>query len=312
MTKFLVTILLSLPLAFPSFVNAAGGTVSVTPPYQEVAVNNGDLSRVVTVTATNTSTEAKTFQLSVEDVSSFNDRGGINLAVAGRTDDYVRRYGLSAWTDLDQGNVTIESGKSAQIKLSVRNDTTLIPGGHYGVLVIAPVAEVGSGQNPVNITPTLTSLILLTKIGGETRSLKLDQANLSASPLTSADKLDLHFKNDGNVHLIPRGMVTVTDPLGHEVSRGVVNEDSAFVFPGSSRKLITPFQKEDFSIVPGIYTVEMAYRYVGTDQLSYYRTSFFYLGWPLILLITALAIAFRLKWYRNIRWPFKTLTIPGG
>lgn len=78
----------------------------------------------------------------------------------------------------------------------------------------------------------------------------------------------MSFKSTGNVHVVPRGYVTVTDPRGNLVAKGIINPESTLVMPGASRQFVTILQPVNPSAVKGRYTLTIHYRYDGNSAFA--------------------------------------------
>jgi hypothetical protein len=291
---------LSIPIALAA---TPTNTISISPPFQEVNISATESQKSFVVSITNDAVTVDDFHLSVKDFGSVGEFGGI--ALLSQTDDYSKKYGLASWISLEKDTLIIPPQKTQRLKITITNKDSLFPGGHYAALLVTSInPETGK---EVSLKPVLTSLILARKLGGQVYNLSLESANQGASLLDPPEQINLRFKNTGNIHLIPRGLITVVDPIGREISRAAINENSDFVLPETIRSLIVPLPKEDFSFIPGSYKVNIAYRYVGTDSLIYFQANYFYIGLPALLLSLILAslaillIRSRAKVHQKIR-----------
>jgi hypothetical protein len=136
------------------------------------------------------------------------------------------------------------------------------------------------------VKQVLSSLVLVSKKGGEVMDLRLasQQGNSRAWQLPGS--VEYRFQNTGNVHVIPRGVSEVKDPLGRLVLRSSINEESAVILPESFRKYYSQLLPIATAWMPGRYQIVTTYRYDGTDQTKRLVTTFWYAG----LLVVWLAV----------------------
>jgi hypothetical protein len=100
----------------------------------------------------------------------------------------------------------------------------------------------------------------------------------------------LRIKNTGNTQTVPRGTVSITNPSGRQVKRGIINPDSGLVLPDSTRLYKTSLFKTGGYWWPGTYKATVSYRPEDTDQATTVEYNFFYLA-PLTLIFSAILIA---------------------
>jgi hypothetical protein len=105
----------------------------------------------------------------------------------------------------------------------------------------------------------------------------------------------LRFQNNGNVHLVPRGVISVTDPFGRVVVKGIINQESALILPETLRVYPVRLDKLATSLVPGRYTLTTTYRYDGKDDFTIVSSQFDFIPPIAIVIVLLLAVAF--GWY---------------
>lgn len=263
----------------------------VSPFYQNVSLGEHQAQAHYTVTLTNNTASDQSFKLSTMDFGSLNDSGGVAF-LGSATSSYAKKYGLAAWMKLDADTVTVPQGKEAQIGVSILNADSLTAGGHYGaILATALTAPNGQVVRPqVGVFAVLSSLILLVKQGGAPPALSVTKQASNGGWWRLPSLVTDQFSNDGGVHVVPRGLVEVRDPMGRVVERGAINEDSGIILPQMERKYVTPLLSLASARIPGTYTVVLSYRFDGAAGSRTFRSSYLYLG-PLGLAIIGLVVA---------------------
>lgn len=234
-----------------------------------------------------------TLDLSVRDFNTLGESGGLFFVGTNPT-QLQQKYGLAKWFSLPQQTITLEPGQTQTIEGEILNQGDLSPGGHYGALLLTAANSPGGGsdKNKVTIQPVASSLMFVTKTGGDTHRLDLSGVNYKHSVFSLPSAVTLRFKNDGNTHVVPRGVITITDSSGKVVAKGAINENSNIILPESYRQIYVPLTKIGGANSIGQYQLKVDFRFDGFDQYREYRTSFEYVPKVLlILLIIALAAA---------------------
>jgi hypothetical protein len=138
--------------------------------------------------------------------------------------------------------------------------------------------------------------VFVKKIGGEINGLGLKGSEFSRNVVRLPEKVRLRFQNSGNVHVVPRGIVTIIDPLGRVAIKGIINEESGIILPETLRTYPVTLKSVEKILVPGNYTLSIAYRYDGKEAFETVSTG---LGFfvPVPVIAGAMAVAGLLGWY---------------
>jgi len=262
-------LLAGLTLLWPASAAAAGNQpqgISLTPFEQQLTIQPTDPAKTFDVILTNHTKSLQELDLTARDFGSLNDTGGILLE---GSNDYSRKYGLASWLSLGTDTVVLQAGETRSLPVTVYNRSSLQPGGHYGAVVASVNSLNGQSGNRVIINQQLLSLILVDKVGGEHFDLKLAGISQNGNWLHLPNTVKLHFLNPGNVHVIPRGTVSLLSPSGSIIARGIINDDSSFVLPETYRDIfvtLTPVSRS-FEL-PGPYHLAVNYRYDGINHYA--------------------------------------------
>jgi hypothetical protein len=303
----ILALLVLVSMTVPTRVIAADrketGGVIITPALQQLVITEDQPKLEGFFTVQNDADQPTVFELSAIDMGTLDDTGG--LIFSGLSQDYQKKHGLAQWIELPQTRLEIAPQKVATVAFTIKNESTLSPGGHYGAIIVKQVPkQPGQANQQVNLSPQAASLLFLLKRGGEVYQLGLQQVKAAHTAWTLPAKVELPFKNEGNVHIVPRGIVRLKDIRGRELARGIINPDSAIVLPDRTRTLQVPFNNLPRIIWPGRYTVEVEYRYDGQETFSRY-TEVFYAANLRVLVIMIVTVAV-LGWlayrFRTILW----------
>jgi hypothetical protein len=269
--------------------------ITLSPAVVQTAVQEGEAEHKLEFKVTNNKKVEQTISITTADFNTLDESGGL-VFVGTNPSKLQKKYGLATWVTLPTSNITLKPRETSTITASVVNQASLASGGHYGALLLGLADDSGKarGNNKVALHPIASSLLFINKVGGDTHKLKLTDVYSSHNIFNLPKAVTLRFYNDGNTHLIPRGTVSVTDPHGKLISKGVINENSAIILPETYRRYSVPLNDISTAALPGKYKITVDFRFDGIDQFRTYQTSQLLLTSTLVLLIVAIIIFFGL------------------
>lgn len=305
MRRLLVAVVIVAGFLAPATALAAPSpsAASISPAYQEIDVSQNAPQQSFTFKLTNKSNYAQRYDLSAVDFGTLDETGGVAF-LGDNTTNFEQKYGLASWLTLEKTIVFADPGQTQTLRVTIENRESLAPGGHYGaILVKASPQDVSAEGDKVELQAVLSSLILVKKEGGLRYGLSLSGETDNANRLRLPSVINLRFQNSGNVHAVPRGLIRVVDPAGHEVARGVINTDSSFILPESFRRLQVATLPLARAWLPGRYRLAVQYRYDGSNQVTTWEKSFWLLPSDLVwtLAVVALALGGCIIWFLRRR-----------
>lgn len=266
--------------------------ITIEPFLQEVILEPSDASKSFSVMVTNNTPSKFSFNLTPVDFGTLNETGGI-FFTGTESIKLSSKYGLANWIEIEQKNMVLEPGQKAQINVTFFNRTDLAPGGHYGAIFINSVnSQSGAGAN-VSLRQSISSLVLAVKRGGEKYDLGLDSINTNATWFKAPTSANLRFKNNGNTHTVPRGIVHVIGKKNAIFAKGVINEDSSYILPETYRQIPVELKNQmsyPLQLVRS-HTVEVNYRYDGLDKFATKTYTIRWINWPFLAAILVILIA---------------------
>jgi len=264
--------------------------VTVSPAFQQASISSAESQHAVSFKITNNENQARTFDLSVQDFNTLGESGGLFFVGTNPT-ELQKKYGLAKWLSLPQKEITLQPKQTQTIQAQILNLPDLSPGGHYGALMLQAQNSVNSnGNNKVSVRPIASSLLFVTKLGGDTHKLSLASVSFSRTLFSLPSSVDLRFHNDGNSHVIPRGNVYLRTAGGKLISQGVINEDSNIILPETYRQFNLQLHKTGSFTPSGKYSLQVDFRFDGIDIFRSYRQDFYVLQFWTILLVILLGI----------------------
>ena len=292
-------IALSIFISFLAVHFAAADTghgITISPVQKEIIISSGLVEATTNVELTNHTGKNLVGTIRLVDFKTLDETSGLLFSQAGVPSD---KYGLANWMTLPNGEVVnVLNGQTTTIPVAISNRADLAPGGHYGAVIVTLGTAQQPGSAQASFKQELVSLLLVKKRGGEDYGLLLQ--SFSANTKNNIPStVNLGFRAGGNVHVVPRGYVTVTDPKGKMVAKGIINTQSTVLLPGTSRQLVTILDPVANSGVSGKYKVTAYYRYDDQDQFSSKSIYIYAWRWPLTLLvlvvITGVAVTLLLR-----------------
>lgn len=257
--------------------------LTVTPAFQEITLDQNDDQKNLPVSLTNTTSGMVTLRVAAYDFGSLDESGGV--AFLGASNDLEKKYTLASWMHLEKDTVIIAPGETVTVRVTIENRSTLSPGGHYGALTFKTEnsSQGAITGDAVSVNQLFSTLIFAKKIGGEIYDLELKAAEYRNNFVKFQDRIDLRFTNSGNVHVVPRGTVVVSDSLGRIIAKGIINEESSLILPESIRIYPVMLKSLAWCFFPGKYTIAIAYRYDGKGDFTTTSISFDFIPLPAIL-----------------------------
>ena len=254
-------------LFFPNVSVAADG-LSVEPAFQEVTLEASQSQAEFSITLHNNTSQPIVLRPSVVDFGTLDETGGV--AFLGKADDLERKYALASWMRPQKDMVSLGAGESEVLLVTIENRESLSPGGHYGAVLfqMSNNEAFSDTGNAIAVKQILSVLVFAKKQGGEVYQLALKDWEWRQNVFFVPPQIHLRFQNQGNVHVVPRGRVIISDPLGRVVRKGILNEESTLILPETMRRYLVTFVPLLRSFIPGRYTVEIAYRYDGEENFT--------------------------------------------
>jgi hypothetical protein len=275
--------------------------ITVSPAFQQANISADEPQHQVTFKITNNESTARTFDLSVQDFNTLGESGGLFFVGTNPT-ELQKKYGLAKWLEIPQKSITLQPKQTQTIQAQILNLPDLSPGGHYGALMLqAQSGGSSSGNNKVSVRPIASSLLFVTKIGGDTHRLSLASVSFNRTLFSLPSSVSLRFHNDGNTHVVPRGNVYIRTANGKLVSRGTINENSNIVLPETYRQINVSLQNIGGFVPLGKHSLYVDFRFDGIDIYRSYRQDFYVLQlWAIVLAILVLGgIGASILWFKK-------------
>ncbi len=237
-------------------------TLSVTPPLFQISVVPGDLwhSSVKVI-------NGNPYELTVySEVVNFAARGenGLGRFIPLMAEELQDRATLASWITVSPGPHVIPPEQSLEIPLFIEAPKEAPPGGHFAAILIGTQPISGDGKLSLLTSQSVTSLFFVRVEGnvqevGNIREFRTKERFID----TPQTDVILRFENKGNVHLLPRGTIVITNMWGKERGMISVNNQTQYgnVLPDSIREFTFAWKSE--------YSITEIGRYKAVATLAY-------------------------------------------
>jgi hypothetical protein len=245
--------------------------LTVTPAVQEILVNSKKETKEAKIKIENSTDWEVNLSLKANNYDYLNLEKSFNFDSGERAD----------WIELKEEQVTLEKNSSKELEFKIINDDSLSPGAHYGVILMRVDSKNEIQDKNVSINQLISSLVFIKKEESEVYELRLEDLNYHKSICKLPKEVILNFRNQGNVHLVPRGRINLIDYRGKILAKGIINKKSAILFPRTIKeeKIELNFIDKTRFIFPGKYSLELRYHHEDSDEEKVFNTSFYYVSW---------------------------------
>lgn len=224
-------------------------SITIIPPKFETFANPGD-TITEKIRIKNESNFPVNYSIVIEDFSSSGEEGYVVLEEEG-TDS---SYSLANWIEPSVKDITLQPNEERPISFTVYIPRDAEPGGHYASILF----QSGSDETPgvANVSQRIGSLILLRVSGNVTEDAQIETFETPTYSQEGPINFTLRVKNNGNVHIRPKGTIIITNIFGQKVEEIPLNGSN--VLPDAIRKMDTQWEKESML---GQYTATLVATY---------------------------------------------------
>jgi hypothetical protein len=247
------------------------------------------LEKTETITIKNTYVTPQQFSLELRPIDQYKNTVDIANDLPANIKDNL---------SLDQTTIALESNKSINVTLRIKNSESLPPGASYFAVVVRNVTAEPAAQK-VTIQSAVSVKVFVIKEKGTIRKLQLIKAALPKISIGVPKKMTLELKNTGNIPVVMHGVVSISK--GKTVyASSTINEKSDTVLPSQSAMYSSSFKKGAKVTFPGVYSVKGEIKSDQQDIAAYeYRTKGILIlpSWCVVVLIVLLGYFSRKYWH---------------
>ena len=269
--------------------------------YEVEVVPGGKFNEEIRLT--NVSGRNVKVQVSVEDFIAGGEKGEPKILVG--EEEGASKWSLRHWVSLEETRFELQKDEAKLFPFDVNVPSDAEPGGHYGVVRFTSSAP-QTGEEGVAISGSVGSLVLL-RIKGDIRetgkiidfySNQADDSKLKKSSFFERGPVgfELRFRNTGNVHYKPKGVVEVVGLWGKK-TRVALEERN--VLPESVRRFDT-----EWKVTPSIgrFTAQATMTYGSQDKpVKSKKITFYLIPWKIVLAVLFVLLIFLTLIWRQIK-----------
>lgn len=284
-----IAVLLVSPLSAKAF--------AVAPGLVELNADRGQVIET-TLQLINTSDAPQTVYLSKQKFEA-NETSGAPKFIP-YDDDH---FGLVDWLQLPFDRITVEARTKVDVPLTIAIPSDIASGGYYGSVIFSPAPHEIVATNGATINAKTAVLLLLTVSGENNEKLALLDFTSGQSntwQTLPSGEFAFRLQNQGNIHVLPEGTISVKDILGRLISVANANPASGRVLPGSTRTYQGDFgpqnnrgfvetlksQWQNFALGPVTVSLDLSYG----DQPQALHSDFSMWVFPWQLLVSVIAV----------------------
>jgi hypothetical protein len=269
---------------------AANNGITVTPARLNFSLSKDAPNQRITVTLTNNYTSPLTLGAEFKGI---DEDAGILVP----RDD--AEAPLAAALKLSETNIRLLPQQPHQLTVQLDNSSALSPGGHYATLVLTQQDGSSSG---LALRAAVSLAIFAVKNEGLQQSLSVDSFTTNGWLFRMPSKASLDYRNDGNVHVVPRAEVVVAKEHSLDrLSHGISNQNSVLLLPGKTWQDTVSLDAVRSVWVPTKLQLVAAYRADGAAEPQRIVRTVWYVPpvYPTILLLLAAGFMWRRQQLRT-------------
>jgi len=258
--------------------------LSVIPPRLEVPIK-ADTTISQTIKVRNESSELKTIKVSIRDFV-VNDNKGTPTFLDENSNTDNNRWAASTWIQVFPTSLVLKPGETKGLRLTILPPANALPGGHYAAVVYSPDSFASLNTTGASIQTNVGTLVYVTIDGDVIQDASVK--SFTAPKLSEFGPINFKatVKNSSDIHIQPRGAITINNWFGKEIDKLQLSETN--IFPYTTRDYLNTLNKKWLF---GRYKANFE-AYYGTAGGLIPATLFFWvIPWRLlILIITAVVI----------------------
>lgn len=258
-------------------------TMTVIPPTISVNVDPGSYTEG-TMKIVNDSSEPLTFTVITQDFVVDNTQGVPNILPP---DTLSNKYSAAAWIGLDAQKVTVPPRTRQELSYYVQVPIDARPGGHYAAVVFNPDATGGEDQaSGAKVEAQIGTLFLVNVKGTITERAEVSRFTTKGFYEYGPATIDTQIKNLGDLHITPKGFITVSNMFGKQAYTVPLEERN--IFPGAGRDFETSFGKK---LMIGRYKATFTATFGQNNNLPLTATVYFWVfPWKVATVVIVLVI----------------------
>ncbi len=196
-------------------------------------------------------------------------------------------YSAAAWIGVSPETFTIQPKQRQDLNYYIQIPKNARPGGHYAAVVFVPVQPKDNNQNTgATVNGQIGTLFSIAVNGPIKESASVSKFLVTPFQEYGPVTIQTQIKNFGDLHITPKGYITVSDMLGRQA---VLPLDEHNIFPMAARDYQNTFGTHWMF---GRYKVQLTASYGVNNNLPLMATVYFWVfPWKVTVVIVLILIA---------------------
>ncbi len=218
---------------------------------------------------------------------------------------------LTSWISFPQTQVRISPQSKADVPFQIAIPDDIASGGYYAAITVSPTPTDIVTTNGAIVDAKTAILVLLTVEGETTQQLQLlDFHGTLFSSSLPFSSFQFRVQNQGNVHVVPQGSITLKGVFGQTIQVINVNTVEGRVLPSSTRLFEASYPQQTLSWLgkAGYQLSHLAFGPVAADLSLHYGSegtlfsslTFWIVPWELLCIFMGVIVII-LTFYYLIR-----------
>jgi hypothetical protein len=257
-------------------------TFTISPPAVQVKLDPGKTAEGV-LKLVNDSDSPLTFQTSLQDFIVKDAEGTPSILPPNTLSN---KYSASTWIGVYPDIITVKPHEKAELNYFIQVPSDARPGGHYAAIMYTPTTTMGVNGTGATVNTSVGTLFYVTVNGPV--NIKASITSFLTKSLWDMGPVTLNTKilNVSDVHITPKGTITVTNMLGQKSDQKALAAYN--IFPGGvSRNYHTQVGKK---FMLGLYKANLEATYGPNNAPLVASASFVVFPWKLAAFIILMVI----------------------
>lgn len=292
----ILTILLGLLAPNLRAQQAPQSALAVSPAIFEAVLDPGKTTKQK-ITVTNTANVPLPIKASVKSFTVNEEVASENRGI----------FDASTWFKVQEPDFILQPKQKREVHLTITPPTDAEPGGHYATVYFQPLLPAEVLSDTTAYLTARVGVLAFMIVKGDIIEQAKPAGPLSTAKIQQSGPINFRFKvkNEGNVHLLPTGRVTIYDWRNREVAK--LPLAPTMILPKTQKELTVTWDKTRSF---GLYHAKLDLVYGSEHKpLMFVPASFWVLPWTvgLGILFGGLMLFLALRYRRRLRRAWREL-----
>src|SRR3989338_1226907 len=257
--------------------------ITIVPPAKEHSLNPGERAEGI-LKVINDSDEVLTFRATIRDYIVEDNKGTPRILPP---DTLTNKYSAASWIGVFPPSFTVAPHQKQELNYYLQVPADAKPGGHYAAVLYEPAEVIGVEGTGTGVTTHIGTLFYIHVKGDIKEDARVLRFEAKGFQEYGPVLLSTEILNNGDLHIRPKGTITVRNIFGQAVATKALEEHN--IFP---EKTFLFENKVGSKWMIGRYTARFVGTYGLANNLPLMATvSFIVFPWKVVAIGTLLVVA---------------------